>query len=516
MGDTLLPSKKMLRFVLTALLAISSARGGSLDNVTVTLDRADAGLIDITFDDAGLVPLDNLTPKDAPLAVADRSTSGCGCGYSVSNPNPAAGRIVEGQEVNPQHRRPYQAFVQICFSQGCFQCGGTLLNKRYVLTAMHCVENNGQISSDVRVVLGDHNIRANIEAHRSQSIRVERVITRPDYDSQRTNNDIAILKLATDATLATNVVPACLPTNVNLNYANVDAVVSGWGTTSEGGSTSGVLKETTVKITAQSDATCRVYGSLPNTQMCAYKQNTDSCQGDSGGPLVVNEDGRFTVVGVVSYGAGCARPGYAGVYARVTTYLDWINQNIADGWCSDTPATTSAPTAAPTGSTAAPTNAPTNAPTTPSNAGPGCDFTCTNVGTLTAESVTLNGIPGACYAGICYGANGFDYCDYFGYPCGGQPTNGPTSPPTSAPTTAPTAAPTAGPTTAAPTGLTCRKQCNLRRALGKLRRKYRKGKLPRFVDVMVNGIPALCDLKSGRCCATDIPDSNLCKRLREQ
>ena len=65
----------------------------------------------------------------------------------------------------------------------------------------------------------------------------------------------------------------------------------------------------------------------------------------------------------------------------------------------------------------------------------------------------VNGIPGACYAGICYGANGFDYCDYFGYPCGGQPTNGPTSPPTSAPTTAPTAAPTAGPTTAAPTGV---------------------------------------------------------------
>jgi len=64
--------------------------------------------------------------------------------------------------------------------------------------------------------------------------------------------------------------------------------------------------------------------------------------------------------------------------------------------------------------------------------------------------------------------------------------------------------------------LTCRRQCNLRRALRKLRRKYRKGKLPRFVDVEVNGIPALCDLKTGRCCATDIPDSNLCKRLREQ
>merc|ERR1712127_551875 len=336
MGNTLLRSKKMLRFVLTALLAISSARGGSLDNVTVTLDRADAGLIDITFDDAGLVPLDNLTPKDAPLAVADRSTSGCGCGYSVSNPNPAAGRIVGGQEVNPQHSRPYQAFVQICFSQGCFMCGGTLLNKRYVLTAMHCVENNGQISSNIRVALGEHNINADIEAHKAQSIKVERVVTRDDYNSQTINNDITILRLSSDVQMTTNVVPACLPTNTNNNYVNADAVVSGWGTTSEGGRTSSVLKETTVKIVSQSDSTCRPYGTLPNTKMCAYRQNTDSCQGDSGGPLVLQEDGRNTVVGVVSYGNGCARTGYAGVYARVTNYLDWINTNIADGWCVTT------------------------------------------------------------------------------------------------------------------------------------------------------------------------------------
>ena len=44
---------------------------------------------------------------------------------------------------------------------------------------------------------------------------------------------------------------------------------------------------------------------------------------------MVREDGRWTIVGVVSYGIGCARNGNAGVYARVTNYLDWINQNIA-------------------------------------------------------------------------------------------------------------------------------------------------------------------------------------------
>ena len=70
---------------------------------------------------------------------------------------------------------------------------------------------------------------------------------------------------------------------------------------------------------------------VPNSKMCGYLQGTDSCQGDSGGPLTVQEDGRWTIVGVVSYGIGCARPGYAGVYARVTNYLNWINQNVAVG-----------------------------------------------------------------------------------------------------------------------------------------------------------------------------------------
>ena len=46
-------------------------------------------------------------------------------------------------------------------------------------------------------------------------------------------------------------------------------------------------------------------------------------------PPSVQEDGRWTIVGVVSYGIGCARSGYAGVYARVNNYLDWINQNVA-------------------------------------------------------------------------------------------------------------------------------------------------------------------------------------------
>merc|ERR1712112_318227 len=179
------------------------------------------------------------------------------------------------------------------------------------------------------------------------------------------NNDIAILKLSQEVVFNSNVVPACLPTDASRTYTGYSAYVSGWGTTQESGSTSNVLKVTQQKILPNTDQVC-VTGSMdnpvPSSKMCAYLQGTDSCQGDSGGPLTVHEDGRWTIVGVVSYGIGCARTGYAGVYARVNNYLDWINQNIADGWCG-------------TSSPSTPSTPPTSPPPS-STPGPTCDLTC--------------------------------------------------------------------------------------------------------------------------------------------
>merc|ERR1711990_511539 len=447
--------------------------------VTVTLNGSSVELLDPSL----------LTPKMAE-AEARTLTGQCGCGYSNTNPA-ASGRIVGGQEVNPMHSKPYQVYLQSCSSRGCAMCGATLLNKRYAMTAMHCVEE----ASSLTVALGEHNIRTDIENHRAKTIAVERVIKRSDYDTNSVNNDIALLRLAEDVDLTSTIVPACLPSTNSQKYTGWQALVSGWGTTSSGGATSDVLKETSQTILANTAAEC-VQGAggpgstavVPGTKLCAYKEGTDSCQGDSGGPLVVMEDGRWTVVGVVSYGFGCATPGFAGVYARVTNYLSWIQSNIADGWC-DTGSSIKFPIA-----------------TTSQPVQQWCDFRCTNVGTLNADSVNLNGIPATCSGGFCRATDGSSLCSTFNFPCGAGQPSGALVATTTSTTTAST-------TTTKTAGLTCSQPCDLSLALGSLMQTYRTGLYNVLVGPTWNRIPAVADMATGFACPTDFPDTDLCQRL---
>ena len=68
---------------------------------------------------------------------------------------------------------------------------------------------------------------------------------------------------------------------------------------------------------------------ISEKMICAGEKGKDSCQGDSGGPLVAyDENNSAVLVGVVSWGIGCAYEGYPGVYARVSAFVDWINQTI--------------------------------------------------------------------------------------------------------------------------------------------------------------------------------------------
>merc|ERR1712024_380179 len=112
---------------------------------------------------------------------------------------------------------------------------------------------------------------------------------------------------------SSSVSPACLPGSTSQDYAGQEAIVSGWGTLSSGGNQPTVLHDVTVTVQANSDCNDAYGNSITSNMICAAAPGKDSCQGDSGGPLVT--DG--VVIGVVSWGYGCAQPNAPGVYARV-------------------------------------------------------------------------------------------------------------------------------------------------------------------------------------------------------
>ena len=106
----------------------------------------------------------------------------------------------------------------------------------------------------------------------------------------------------------------------------MSAVVTGWGTLTYLGPRPDILQE--VNVTTISSQECRANYSqdrITDHMICATAVGRDSCQGDSGGPLaVLGQDGEYSQVGIVSWGKECARPGYPGVYTRLSSLRPWV------------------------------------------------------------------------------------------------------------------------------------------------------------------------------------------------
>ncbi|XP_014680136.1 PREDICTED: trypsin-1-like [Priapulus caudatus] len=154
-----------------------------------------------------------------------------------------------------------------------------------------------------KVVLGQYN-RERWDGHELE-VSVDKIFKHPAYDDSEMDNDVALIKLSTAVVFNDYMSPVCLPTgNDSVTYEGELAIVTGWGATIEGESCDSAAEE----------GGCRVG---------AY------FQGDSGGPMVVRAGSKYNQVGVVSWGYGCARDGYPGVYARMTHYTEWVTQIVA-------------------------------------------------------------------------------------------------------------------------------------------------------------------------------------------
>jgi len=307
-------------------------------------------------------------PAPSPPTVAPpASNSSCNCGGANR-----ATKIVNGEEALV-NEFPWQVGLMSAGWGSMVWCGATLISDQWIMTAAHCTD--GSSASDIDVIIGDHDYDTETETM-SLRLPVAQIINHEDYDTDTINNDFALLKLAEPIDFAAypHIRPACLPQNDDNDYTGYPAIVSGWGTTSSGGDVSNYLQY--VDVNVLSNDVCRNdYGYGPDqitdNMLCANVEGggKDSCQGDSGGPLVTPNPDVYELIGVVSFGIGCAEAFYPGVYARMSKQLDWVYSNTAGSWntCSRCPAGETCETPAP-----APAPGPAPAPA-PAPSGNTCD-----------------------------------------------------------------------------------------------------------------------------------------------
>lgn len=216
-------------------------------------------------------------------------------------------------------RFPYQVGLMSEFSDDIPFCGGSLIAKKYVLTAAHCA------GFAKRVQIGRYDFSDSQDF--SEEIDVLREIPHPNYDEDNIDYDFMLIELAQESSIT----PVKIDDgSIELSRTD-DMTVIGWGRTSSYfGSQSEVLLEVQVGFVPNMLCNRPYEGAITDRMLCGYRRRKDSCQGDSGGPLLIkgSNASEDVQIGVVSWGAGCARLFYPGVYARISEVLPFINEYV--------------------------------------------------------------------------------------------------------------------------------------------------------------------------------------------
>ncbi|CAH0715052.1 unnamed protein product, partial [Brenthis ino] len=272
---------------------------------------------------------------DEPPSV----TSDC-CGLDLADDH----RSTSGNAAINQF--PWLALIE--HNEGRITCTGVLISSRYVLTAAQCLYhapknvrlgefNKTNSGPDCLVVAGKK-----ICNEGAITIPIDHVISHPEFDKHKYHgHDIAVIKLAQQVPYNEFIRPICLPESDITASAPSDLklINAGWGSKPASDHEDDVVKHY-VELPYVPFKKCkeiyasrniRRYAAVSEDHICAGgEKGLDSCRGDGGGPLMSENDGRYTLEGIVSFGAvPCGTEGIPSVYTKVYSFLPWIREVVS-------------------------------------------------------------------------------------------------------------------------------------------------------------------------------------------
>ncbi|KAM3875577.1 LOW QUALITY PROTEIN: ST14 transmembrane serine protease matriptase a [Diretmus argenteus] len=248
----------------------------------------------------------------------------CDCGRSLFKTS----RIVGGQDAE-EGEFPWQVSLHVNIYGHV--CGASLINPRWLVTAAHCVQDDGKTRFSQpgtwEAYLGLHTQRQ--EGKNVVKRNLKQVITHPYYNAYTYDNDIALMELDSPVTFSDYIRPICMPSPQHVFPPGNSVWITGWGATREGGYAASVLQKAQVRIINGTVCNRLMGGQITSRMLCAgvLSGGVDACQGDSGGPLSSpSSGGRMFLAGVVSWGDGCARRNKPGIYTMITKFRGWIKE----------------------------------------------------------------------------------------------------------------------------------------------------------------------------------------------
>ncbi|XP_077000687.1 coagulation factor XI [Tamandua tetradactyla] len=219
---------------------------------------------------------------------------------------------------------PWQITLHTMIPTQRHLCGGSIIGNQWILTAAHCFD---EVASPkiLRVYSGILN-QSEIKEDQPY-FAVQEIIIHDKYEMAESGYDIALLKLETTMNYTDSQRPICLPSKGDRDMMYSDCWVTGWGYRKLRDKIQNTLQKAQIPLVTNEECQTRYRGhKITNKMICAgYKEGgKDACKGDSGGPLSCKQNEVWHLVGITSWGEGCAQRERPGVYTNVVEYVDWI------------------------------------------------------------------------------------------------------------------------------------------------------------------------------------------------